>query len=69
LIAADVIAHREPFSEYPRRLANRFGASSSWLTRIGAHLPRRFLADHVVPTRMFARRVVLERWFLHTNEH
>jgi flavin-dependent dehydrogenase len=67
LIAAGVIANREPFSEYPRRLADRFGKSSSWLARIGARLPRRFLADHVVPTRMFARRVVLDRWFLHAR--
>ncbi|HWZ31063.1 MAG TPA: NAD(P)/FAD-dependent oxidoreductase [Bryobacteraceae bacterium] len=66
LIAAKVIANREPFSSYPPRLEKHFGTPSTWLTSIGAKFPRRFLADHVVPTQWFARDVVLGRWFLHS---
>ncbi len=64
LIAAEIIANREPFSRYPERLAEKLGGGSSWLTRIGALLPRRLIADRVVPSYWFARRVVLDRWFL-----
>lgn len=65
LIAAQVIAEGAPFSEYPRRLNERFGNPSSWLTRIGAYLPRQFVAERIMPTHWFARRIVLDRWFLH----
>jgi flavin-dependent dehydrogenase len=69
LVAAEIIVNGEPSSNYPRRLAERFGETSSWLTRIGARLPRRFIADRVVPSAWFARTVVLDRWFLHLRNN
>jgi len=64
LIAAEIIADREPMERYPARLAARFGRASALLTRLGSRLPRDWIANRIVPMPWFARRVVLDRWFL-----
>ena len=65
LLAAETIARGESLDEYPRRLAKQFGKTSAWMTSIGSRLPRRFIAERVLPTAWFSRQVVLRRWFLH----
>ncbi len=75
LMAAEVIAavggdYSQPRLErYGRMVTERFGAPRSgtatdWLP--AAWL--RFMAARLLASRTFARRVVIERWFLHTHE-
>lgn len=57
---------------YRSLLTARFGKSNKeWISDLGAHLPIRIvtcLSRILLASRWFSRRVVLERWFLHSNE-
>lgn len=57
---------------YRSLLSARFGKSQKeWVSAIGAHLPTRLvlsLSRLLFGGRWFSRHVVLERWFLHSNE-
>ena len=60
---------RESLSPYPRRLAERLGmprshGASDWLPASWL----RVLAARLLASKQFARRVVIERWFLHMHE-
>ncbi|MEX0679363.1 MAG: NAD(P)/FAD-dependent oxidoreductase [Pirellulales bacterium] len=75
LLAAAVIAQadgnyaRDRLAAYPRRLIERLGAvrsrgASDWLPASWL----RALAARLLASKQFARRVVIERWFLHMHE-
>lgn len=75
LMAADVIAAAkgdysiEMLQPYSQRIVERFGkprasGSADWLP---AGMLR-FLAARLMATRWFSKRVVLDKWFLHTAE-
>lgn len=75
LLAARVIAgaagdfSRDSLAEYARQLRDRLGpprssAASDWLPASWL----RGLAARLLASRQFARRVVIERWFLHMHE-
>lgn len=75
LLAAAVIAGadgdyaRDRLEAYPRRLIERLGAprshgASDWLPASWL----RVLAARLLASKRFARRVVIERWFLHMHE-
>ncbi|MGH7127668.1 MAG: NAD(P)/FAD-dependent oxidoreductase, partial [Planctomycetaceae bacterium] len=74
LIAAEIIARAggrydaATLSDYERRLTARLGPPRSggagdWLP----HAALRFLAARLLATRWYARRVVLDGWFLHAD--
>lgn len=75
LLAGAVIAAaggdyaRDALSAYPRRLVERLGTARShgaadWLPASWL----RVLAARLLASKQFARRVVIERWFLHMHE-
>jgi flavin-dependent dehydrogenase len=75
LLAARVIAEaagdyaRDALAAYPRRLTERLGtprprAAGDWLPASWLRL----LAARLLASRQFARRVVIERWFLHMHD-
>jgi flavin-dependent dehydrogenase len=75
LLAAAVIAQaggdysRDALATYSRRLAERLGtprprAAGDWLPASWL----RVLAARLLASKQFARRVVIERWFLHMHE-
>ncbi|MFQ5731718.1 MAG: NAD(P)/FAD-dependent oxidoreductase [Planctomycetaceae bacterium] len=75
LMAADVIHAadgrytKDRLADYAARIVQRFGKPRS--TAIADHLPHgmlRFLATRLMASRWFARRVVLDRWFLHATD-
>ncbi|QNI30290.1 NAD(P)/FAD-dependent oxidoreductase [Alloacidobacterium dinghuense] len=78
LLAADTILAaegeytRSRLERYREMLNSRFGESrSDWSTLIGRKLPPRFMqsiAGSLLRTHWFSRRIVLDRWFLHTHE-
>jgi len=78
LLAAQVIAgaqgnySRESLAAYGRLLAERFGGSGKdWASRLGVHLPSALtgaIGRRLLGTRWFVRDVVIERWFLHSNQ-
>ena len=62
---------REVLEGYRALLAQRFGASEHWATRLGRHLPSRLiqaLGKRLLGMRWFASDVVVHRWFLHAGE-
>lgn len=63
---------REQLEPYRARLGRVFGdAQKNWASAVGRVLPPRViraLAGALVGTRWFARRVILDRWFLHLDE-
>ena len=78
LLAAKVIASAEgryspeQLDQYRTLLVSRFGKSQKeWAFQIGCHLSPRLvnsLARLLLATHWFARHVVLDHWFLHSNE-
>jgi len=75
LLAAETIlavqgnyAHAQ-LEPYGKQIATQFGDTSGhWVTAIGRSLPSQLLegaARRLMQTRWFARKVVLDRWFLH----
>lgn len=75
LIAAEVIANsrgeftRENLESYAERLTSRLGSprKKSAADVLPAGMLR-FLASRLMATKTFSRRIILDRWFLHTNE-
>lgn len=63
---------RERLEPYRARLARAFGnAQKNWASAVGRRLPPRViraLAGALVGHRWFARRMILDRWFLHLDE-
>jgi geranylgeranyl reductase family protein len=57
---------------YRYLLAQRFGrVQEEWAFNIGCHLPTRMvssLARILLANKWFSRRVILDRWFLHSDE-
>jgi geranylgeranyl reductase family protein len=78
LLAAKVIAEAagdysaESLRVYTQLLSERFGSTrGDWATNLGRKLSPRLLsgiARQLLRTEWFPRRVVLDRWFLHSNE-
>ena len=78
LLAAHVIVdaagdyRREKLEPYRSLLARRFGESGTdWATSIGRRLPSQLinaLGRRLLGARWFARKIVLNRWFLHAGE-
>jgi flavin-dependent dehydrogenase len=78
LLAAEVILHaggdysRERLQRYRDRLVQRFGrAESHWTRRLSALVPDQGMASvarRLLGTPWFARKVLLDRWFLHSHE-
>lgn len=72
IVAAGGDYTRERLEAYRGRLTARFGESRvDWPTRIGRKLPAHLMhsiAGALLTTRWFSRNVVLDRWFLHTEE-
>jgi flavin-dependent dehydrogenase len=76
LMAADVIVEAEGdydasrLARYEERLAERFGSRQPGTTATDL-LPswaKRALAHRLLATEWFARRVVMDRWFLHRDQ-
>lgn len=68
IIAADGDYSAANLATYPRRLSTRFGAPRPDFSQ---HLPvpvRQFVATRLLSTAWFARHVVLDRWFLHSQQ-
>jgi menaquinone-9 beta-reductase len=64
---------RESLGTYQKLLARRFGATSGkdWASRVGEWLPSAWIGAvgrRLLGARWFVRDVVIDRWFLHTNE-
>lgn len=78
LLAAQVILEadgqytRERLQTYRARLTAQFGdAQKNWASHIGHHLSPgviRAVARPLLASRWFARRVILNRWFLHLDQ-
>jgi menaquinone-9 beta-reductase len=72
IVAAEGNYSREQLENYAELLAQRFGTSGQdWASKVGAHLPSSWmgaLGRTLLGTRWFVRDVVLDRWFLHSNE-
>lgn len=78
LLAANVILAakgrfgREQLEAYCTLLTSRLGKSQDdWATRIGRHLSPRLIGSLgrlLLATRWFSRHVVVERWFLQSNQ-
>jgi flavin-dependent dehydrogenase len=75
LMAAEVLRAaggkytRESLEPYRQRLAARFG--KKFTRSVSDLLPfglKRFVASRLMASRWFARRVIVENWFLHTHE-
>lgn len=58
---------RQTLMAYPTRLAERFGSASPPQRTLPEFL-RPLLARNLMNNRWFTRRVVLDRWFLHTHQ-
>ena len=76
LAARTLIEAKGDFSEaklaaYRGLLASRFGDQQDWSTRIGPKLPAGLmsaLGRLLLATPWFSRQVVVEKWFLHSDE-
>jgi hypothetical protein len=78
LLAAKAIAEargnyrRENLERYRQLLTNRFGPlQDDWSTSIGRRLPSPIVSSlgrALLATKWFSRHVVLDNWFLRTNE-
>ncbi len=69
IVAAELIASGAT-ENYGARLAQRFDTTPGWITGLGARIPHSVLtkiAPRLLRSRWFARNVVLDRWFLHSN--
>jgi menaquinone-9 beta-reductase len=77
LLAARVLAEADGkytadrLSLYSDRLAERFGNQQEWSSQIGSKLPPRLMSSLgrlLLATPWFSRSVVIEKWFLHSND-
>jgi flavin-dependent dehydrogenase len=77
LLAAKVIAtahgySRQQLAAYRTLLTQRFGKSDDhWVTRLGSRLPQGWIstaARKLLANPWFTREMILNRWFLRTNE-
>ncbi len=77
LLAAQVLVETDGkytadrLSLYRDRLAERFGNQQEWSSQIGSKLPPRLMSSLgrlLLATPWFSRRVVVEKWFLHSND-
>jgi geranylgeranyl reductase family protein len=77
LLAAQVLVDAngkytaDQLSIYRDRLTERFGNQQEWSTQIGGKLPPRVMSSLgrlLLATPWFSRRVVVEKWFLHSND-
>ncbi|HKN62425.1 MAG TPA: NAD(P)/FAD-dependent oxidoreductase [Candidatus Acidoferrales bacterium] len=77
LLAAQVLVEAngkytaDRLSLYGDRLAERFGNQQEWSSQIGSKLPPRLMSSLgrlLLATPWFSRRVVIEKWFLHSND-
>jgi geranylgeranyl reductase family protein len=72
IVAAQGNFSRAALDRYGALLRKRFGTSGKdWASRAGQHMPSAWLGAigrTLLGTRWFVRDVVLDRWFLHTNE-
>jgi flavin-dependent dehydrogenase len=70
LLAADAIA-RDDLPAYPRAIEARFGPRESRGLALSHLVPaklRPWLAEKLLANPTFARRVVIDRWFLHRDQ-
>ena len=69
ILAARLIAANE-LESYAGNVAQRFDTAPGFITRLGARVPPRALqaaAPRLLRSRWFARKVVLDCWFLHSK--
>jgi flavin-dependent dehydrogenase len=63
---------RDSLEEYRRLMTQRFGASGKdWTSAVGRHLPDSWIASLgrlLLRNQWFTQKVVLDRWFLHSNQ-
>lgn len=70
LLAAETILAERSGAWYAAALADHFAQPHGWIARIGTSLPARAvpaIAPLLLASRAFARRVILDRWFLHRS--
>jgi len=67
IIEANGDYRRQQLQPYANRLAARFGTAAAPAGAEPSSL-RKFLAGKLLGNRWFTRHVVLDRWFLHTNQ-
>lgn len=68
LLAAETILAGHSPESYAARISAHFTAAHGWMTRIGSRIPARVVtavAPAFLRSGPFARRVILDRWFLH----
>jgi menaquinone-9 beta-reductase len=72
IIAAAGNYSRDSLESYRALIAGRFGGSGTdWVSRLSRHLPPQLIGSlgrRVLGFHWFARKVVLNRWFLHSGE-
>jgi geranylgeranyl reductase family protein len=72
ILAAKGDYSRESLEPYRAMLTTRFGSlKPDWPTRIGSHLPAQLISTlgrALLATNWFSRSIVLDSWFLRTNE-
>lgn len=71
IIDANGMYDCESLRTYSKSLSQRFGTGQDWSTRIGTKLPPGLmgtLGRLLFATPLFARRVVIDNWFLHESE-
>jgi len=72
ILAAEGKYTRERLEAYRGLLAQRFGTSGrDWTSAVGRHLPDSWIASLgrlLLRNRWFTQKVVLDRWFLHSNQ-
>ncbi len=71
ILSAEGDYNRERLRAYPGLLQQSFGsAEEHWATRVGRRLPPKVIHAISAPllgSRLFARRILLDRWFLHAK--
>jgi flavin-dependent dehydrogenase len=69
LIEADGDYRHDRLAPYPQRLRERFGPVQSADASLFPHQLRHFIGGKLLGNAWFTRHVVLDRWFLHAQQH
>ena len=59
---------RQQLLPYASRLVSRFGSAEP-SSKVETSFLRNFFAGILLRNKWFTRRVVLDRWFLHSHQH
>jgi len=69
IIEADGDYRQAHLAPYPQRLQERFGPVQSADASIFPQQLQRFIGGKMLSNAWFTRHVVLDRWFLHAQQH